>query len=85
MNGGLDLTQGDHVSRIIAIIVLGLALYDPVPPLPPPTRYCVLAIPPSYVVRYPQLEAVYCRRDHDGICVPYQLGWVVVSEAVPCD
>lgn len=47
--------------------------------------YCALALPPSQVARRVQLEAVYCR----GLAADRQcladVGWIVVSEPVPCD
>lgn len=74
------------MSRITAIIVMGLLLYEQPPtPLPAPTRYCVLAIPPSQIVKAARLEPLYCNHDQEGECHPYQLGWLVVSDAVPCD
>jgi len=46
--------------------------------------YCALAIPPLQVVRTPRLEPVYCRSSIYGHC-DIELGWIVVSEPVPCE
>ncbi len=73
------------MSRLTAIIVLGLALYEPTTPLLAPTRFCVLAIPPAYVVRTAELQPLYCNHVQGGDCIPYQFGGLVISDAVPCD
>lgn len=74
------------MSRITAFILHGLLLCEQPPtPLPAPTRYCVLAIPPAYVVKTAQLEPLYCSHDRNGECLVFTPGWLVVSDVVPCD
>jgi hypothetical protein len=47
--------------------------------------YCALVIPPPQIAGRAELEAVYCKGfDADRQCQT-NLGWIVVSEPVPCD
>lgn len=86
MSSGLFQTGVSSMSRLTAFLFLGLVLYEPAPlPLPAATRSCVLAIPPSQVVKTARLEPLYCYLDRDGVCHPYTPGWIVVSEAIACD
>jgi hypothetical protein len=46
--------------------------------------HCALAIPPPQVAKTPRLEPVYCSGSVYAHC-NVDIGWIVVSEPVPCE
>ena len=73
-------------TKIAALIILAVVAgnWTTNRPIQQAKTYCALALPPSQVVRTPQLEAVYCQRMLNGQCHA-GVGWIIVSEPVPCE